>query len=415
MKLFETLTLDSLSSILEVYKPHYQELRKTPGGSVKDWFKAMGVEDEHVKAAMDEARQLDSYKKLASMFTVKFGGALLNKNGTFSFRSANNNSYSVYGNGVIRQEGPRRGYANHFITKLKAPKPALVHGSPVKSLVKIYDNAFKELASKKLRESVEDLNESVNFGKMQQTIYNYVLRKMNGIPLVDAHDLAKNTDTFWVSEFDDALSDLERNDVNSALDSIAIAISAVSEAIVDWYSNKMNHSPGYKPVKLKSIKDVSEKDVMAILNEIDPKMVKRELALQKEEAEKHKALKAQDRAAASSKLSEIASILKKHEAAGWAEFARVIKKATPKTAKGYISHYMPKGTTEEELLAIKNAVQLKAFIKDKSTDVEYVETLVANVENLTIEIEKDDHHLMSLAYVASRDARLSKKLAALVK
>lgn len=413
MKLFETLTLDSLSSILEYYKPHYQELRKTPGGSVKDWFKAMGVEDEHVKAAMDEARQLDSYKKLASMFTVKFGGSLLNKNGTFSFRTANNNSYSVYGNGVIRQEGPRRGYANHFITKLKAPKPALVHGNPVKSLVKIYDNAFKELASKKLRESV-DLNESVNFGKMQQAIYNYVLRKINGIPSVDAHDLAKNTDTFWVSEFDDALRDLERNDVNSALDSIAIAISAVSEAIVDWYSNKMNHAPGYKPVKLKSIKDVSEKDVMAILNELDPKMVERELALQKEEAEKHKALKAQDKAAASSKLSEIASILKKHEAAGWAEFARVIKKvATPKTAERFISDYMPKGTTEEELLAIKNAAQLKAFIKDKATDVEYVETLVANVNNLNI--SNIDYHLMSLATVVSRDARLSKKLAALVK
>ncbi len=165
MKLFEALTLDSLSTVLEYYKPHYQEDNKTPGGSVKSWFKAMGVEDSHVKEAMEAAKQLPSYKKLLEKFKAK-GGARLDKNGTFAFESEKS-VYSVYGNGVIRQEsvtkqkpgtpawtGKSRGL-NHFITKLKAPKPALVHGSPVKSLIKIYDNAFKELASKNLRESVE--------------------------------------------------------------------------------------------------------------------------------------------------------------------------------------------------------------------------------------------------------------------
>lgn len=152
MKLIETLTLDSLTTVLEYYKPHYQDDLKTPGGSVKDWFKAMGVEPDHVKEAMTAAKQLPSYKKLTDKFDVK-GGDRLDKNGTFSFTAANKNVYSVYGNGVIRQEAPRNGM-NHYITKLKAPKPALVHGSPVKSLIKIYDNAFKELASKNLKESI---------------------------------------------------------------------------------------------------------------------------------------------------------------------------------------------------------------------------------------------------------------------
>lgn len=150
MKLLETLSID-LSTLCEVYKPHYQPGTKTPGGSVKDWFKAMNVSQADVDEAVKLVVELPSYKKLLSNSFVANKTAKLAKNGTFQFKHDNGNIYSVYGNGVIRQENPKnRSVVSHQITKLKAPKPALVHGNPVKSLLKIYDNAFKELVSKKL-------------------------------------------------------------------------------------------------------------------------------------------------------------------------------------------------------------------------------------------------------------------------
>jgi len=265
--------------------PHYQDDLKTPGGSVKDWFKAMGVEADHIKEAMEAAKQLPSYKKLAGMFKVK-GGDRLDKNGTFSF-TTDKNTYSVYGNGVIRQEATRQGI-NHWITKLKAPKPALVHGSPVKSLIKIYDNAFKELASKNLKESVE-LTENVNFGKMQQAIYDYVIKNTKGIP-PDAKNEAKGSDTFWVHEFDEAIKLFDDKDApdndefasmshqlwsgatyeDELVEALWNAIEAVSHKMIDYYSDSWNHPPGYKKVQLKVMKHPSEKDLLALAKVIDP-------------------------------------------------------------------------------------------------------------------------------------------------
>lgn len=169
MKLLETLALDSLSAILEEYKPkpRYDSENKTPAGSVKSWFDAMGVDPEHVKEAMNAAKELASYKKLLQTFKATASAAAA-KNGTFQFKNADN-MYSVYGNGVIRQESQgQKGY-NHYITKLKAPKPALVHGSPVKSLIKIYDNAFKELGSKKLKEDLELVEENIKAIKIKNS------------------------------------------------------------------------------------------------------------------------------------------------------------------------------------------------------------------------------------------------------
>lgn len=152
MKLFETLAI-KIGSLYEYYKPHYNDEDKTPGGSVKDWFKAMKVEPKDLEDAYKAAMQLPSFKKLEKDFRA-ITNDKLKKNGTFQFANIESGmTYSVYGNGVIRQERSKRGGMNHYITRLKAPKPALVHGSPMKSLVKIYDNAFKELASKGLHES----------------------------------------------------------------------------------------------------------------------------------------------------------------------------------------------------------------------------------------------------------------------
>ena len=409
MKLLEALTLDSLTTILEYYKPHYQADLKTPGGSVKDWFKAMGVEDSHVKEAMEAAKNLPSYKKLSGMFTVK-GGDRLDKNGTFSFVSANKNTYSVYGNGVIRQEAPRKGM-NHYITKLKAPKPALVHGSPVKSLIKIYDNAFKELASKNLKESV-DLTESVNFGAMQKIIYAYVFKTMKGVP-ADAKHEAEN-DTFWVNEFDDAHKDFENEDVDSLIDSLSQSIEAVSNSIVDHYSDSMNHAPGYKAIKLKAIENVPEKDLMAMIQSIDPKMIERDAEEKQKATEKSAAASAEQKKHATERIEDIAKVLKKYEAAGWKEFFRAIKIELKGRNKSYAKDYFPKGTTIEQVEAIKSEADMKALFT-KPTDL--VQALTDSIFNLpgSIKLSNEESYLAGLAYVVSKNASLSKKIVALFK
>jgi hypothetical protein len=75
------------------------------------------------------------------------------KNGTFNFQHPKDPSkakYMVYANGQIRSTNPDNtwGSGDERPTRMTSPKPRLVHGDPVKSLVSIYDKAFKELGSK---------------------------------------------------------------------------------------------------------------------------------------------------------------------------------------------------------------------------------------------------------------------------
>lgn len=53
MKLLETLAIE-LGTLNEYYKPHYNDVDKTPGGSVKDWFKAMKVEPKDVEGLYEK-------------------------------------------------------------------------------------------------------------------------------------------------------------------------------------------------------------------------------------------------------------------------------------------------------------------------------------------------------------------------
>lgn len=53
----------------------------------------------------------------------------------------------MYANGQIRSSSLGM-WGKHAPTRLASPKPRVVAGSAVKSLVKIYDGAFKELGKK---------------------------------------------------------------------------------------------------------------------------------------------------------------------------------------------------------------------------------------------------------------------------
>jgi hypothetical protein len=135
------------------YTPGYDEEEKNIRGTVKDWMARLGATKEDIAAAVAQAKDLDSYAKLVS-FDKSTGAE--QKNGTFSFKKPNSDdrdeTYLAYANGQIRSSSRSGGFngdeAKHRPTRLKAPKPRLVAGDPIKSLVKIYDGAFKELALK---------------------------------------------------------------------------------------------------------------------------------------------------------------------------------------------------------------------------------------------------------------------------
>lgn len=185
MKILETLSFENLSALLELKggaqsAPHYNATLKRPGGSVQDWYDKMGVEPEHVKEAVSKAKELASYKALAK--ELKAGeGEKQRKNGTLGF-TTDEATYYVYGNGVIRRESKEHRSSSRpagWTTKLRAPKPALVAGSPVKSLVKIYDNAFKELIKKFKLELNESLESKIPMNARGWELYTSMGAKAN--------------------------------------------------------------------------------------------------------------------------------------------------------------------------------------------------------------------------------------------
>lgn len=134
---------------------------------------------------------------------------------------------------------------------------------------------------------LKDLFEAkqANFGKMQQAIYAYVLKNMKLPKEIksEAQELASETDTFWVSEFDEALAAIER-DMNytpgvnmetmmrrkhddNVEEAISLAIEAVSQKIVNHFGHAANHAPGFKPVQLEIIdfNDPTTADVKRII------------------------------------------------------------------------------------------------------------------------------------------------------
>ncbi len=138
------------------YTPGYDEEEKNIRGTVKDWMARLGAAKEDIAVAVTQAKDLDSYAKLVSFDTTTGGEK---KNGTFSFRKPGGDEkrderYTVYANGQIRSSS-KNWQGEHRPTRLKAPKPRLVAGDAIKSLVKIYDGAFKELHSKMMKRAAD--------------------------------------------------------------------------------------------------------------------------------------------------------------------------------------------------------------------------------------------------------------------
>lgn len=130
--------------------PNYDAEQKIVLGRVTDWLARIGASKDDIKAALVQAKELDSYKAVAALATDTSSAAEL-KNGTFSFKHPGGTlrtapRYHVYANGQIRMS--TLNFGERVPTRLVSPKPRLIAGNVIGSLVKIYDGAFKELAKK---------------------------------------------------------------------------------------------------------------------------------------------------------------------------------------------------------------------------------------------------------------------------
>lgn len=145
-----------INEILTEAKIGFDPERKHIEGPVKEWLKAIGADADDVREAFYKAKALTSYKDVVNNLSFELiGGPNAVRNGTFTFKNndkaANAEQYLVYANGQIRYHSGSSWMAHdksRNFGKLKSVKPALVAGDPVASLVKMYDNAFKELLKK---------------------------------------------------------------------------------------------------------------------------------------------------------------------------------------------------------------------------------------------------------------------------
>lgn len=154
MKVYELLTERLQSGAYRA--PGYDADDKVIVGSVKDWLDRGGVEPEHVKKAMAEIRKSELWKELQDAGLKHDPSQRKEANGTFNFRITRSypdgktakGTYQVYANGQIRSTGFSQPWRDGAQTKLVSPKPRMVAGDPVASLVKTYTAALKELLAK---------------------------------------------------------------------------------------------------------------------------------------------------------------------------------------------------------------------------------------------------------------------------
>lgn len=112
----------------------------------------------------------------------------------------------------------------------------------------------------RVSELFEEESKKVPHGKVVDVLYSLALKYFKAPAAVkqDAQYLARSTDQFWSESFDDVTRQLQRfyddafagvyndYDFHGAVDN---AVSDAVENMREFYSNRMNHPPGYQPPK----------------------------------------------------------------------------------------------------------------------------------------------------------------------
>jgi NADH:ubiquinone oxidoreductase subunit E len=159
--------------------------------------------------------------------------------------------------------------------EIKAELKAMLASKPIAQSNRFYNVWFK----KEVQESL--ITEGINFGVMQQKIYEFVLKKLKelnpGMHASYAAELARTTDQFFTTAFDDCIKAFNTSDEMAEIeDELGICIEEVSNVITDYFSDAMNHPPGYAARKLKGIdRDTpTQKEIEDLIKKIDPNLEK---------------------------------------------------------------------------------------------------------------------------------------------
>lgn len=217
------------------YTPGYDTDTKNVQGTVKDWLARLGATADDIADAMAQAMKLPSFKAIEMYASTSPGEK---KNGTFSFQKPNRDAsrdekYMVYANGQIRSSSTGRWNNDARPTRLKSPKPHLVAGSAVKSLVTIYDGAFKELVKKidqrvkkaSVNESEDDVVKQV-FAKLDMTHPTETDRKHM------ADDIQRKTKKGWtVAEIASHMRNMEEVNPDVDEDTALARMKRISDAV----------------------------------------------------------------------------------------------------------------------------------------------------------------------------------------
>lgn len=167
---------------------------------------------------------------------------------------------------------------------------------------------------------------------MQKKIYAYVLSKIktDSETLSAIKDLMAGSDQFWTSLFDEVPYNKDAT-IDQLIDGLCGAIIGVKDRIEEYFDDSMNHEPGYKKPKitftdLEDYDSIPGKDLEKLVDEINPGVL---AAAKKEAAERDAKVKAAKAAEIKSitkeRLEEVAAYVKKWSAAGWKDFAKVLK------------------------------------------------------------------------------------------
>ncbi len=142
-----------------------------------------------------------------------------------------------------------------------------------------HHSTFEEFMKANLSESF--ITEGINFAVMQQKIFDYVLKKMKELnPTMHssyAAELARATDQFFTTAFDKCHEAFNKAEDRSEIeDELGVTIEEVSNVIVDFFADEMNHPTGYAARKLVGIdRDTpSQKDIDDLIKKIDPNLAR---------------------------------------------------------------------------------------------------------------------------------------------
>lgn len=130
-------------------KMEYDPQRGTLVGDTKEWLASAGInigDKEFFKSALEQLKKTNTWKELEKTNLKYVGTQRELANGTLSFNvPRDSKKYIIHGHGQIRLQSLDYPETR---TRLKSPKPKLVVGNPMKSMVSTWENSLSELLNK---------------------------------------------------------------------------------------------------------------------------------------------------------------------------------------------------------------------------------------------------------------------------